>query len=87
MDQTILLLTIVVILQSTVIISFLLALIFFLLTLRKTVLRAQQVINNVEDTALRSLSPLLSFRALFSDTQGFVSAIQTLVKSLRGKKK
>lgn len=62
-------------------------LIIVLVTVQKTLKRAQQAIDTVEDTALRSLSPFLTLKAMFSDTRGFVSAFQAIIKTLRGKKK
>ncbi|MEP7166822.1 MAG: hypothetical protein ABI758_02475 [Candidatus Woesebacteria bacterium] len=62
-------------------------LILVLVTLKKTLDRLQRAINTVEDTALRSLTPFLSLRAMFSNTRGFMDAITTTVKVLKGKKK
>lgn len=62
-------------------------LIIVLVTVQKTLKRAQQAIDTVEDTALRSLSPFLTLRAMFTDANGFFRAFQSVIKTVRGKKK
>lgn len=85
-DPLTLILSIAVILLIVVIVAFLAILIIVLLSVKKTLAQLQNAISNVEDTALRSLAPLLSFKAMFSDTRQFVSAASKVVKVLQGKK-
>lgn len=86
-DPIVTLLIVLVVLLTVLTGVFLGMLIIVLITLKKTLDRAQRAIDTVEDTALRSLSPFLSLRAMFSDASGFVSAFGSVVKSLRGRKK
>lgn len=88
MTDPILSLLIVLVVFLTVLTGvFLGMLIIVLVLLRKTLLRAQQAIDTVEDRAIQSLSPFLTFKSLFSNTDGFVSAFRSIMKAVRGKKK
>ena len=82
-----LVLSIAVIILIVVIVTFLVLLISFLFTLRRTLLRLRQAIDTVEDQALRSLSPFLSLKALFSNTDGFMNAFRSVIRAIKGKKK
>lgn len=83
-DQIIILLTTSIVILTVLSSLLLLAMILFFMALRRTLLRLREAIDNVEDTALRSLAPLLSFRALFTDTDGFLTAIRALMRRFRG---
>jgi CBS domain containing-hemolysin-like protein len=85
-DPLTIVLTIAVILLISVIVVTLVMVIVVLFTIKKTLAQLQNAISNVEDTAMRSLAPLLSFRAMFSDTRHFVEATTKVLKVLQGKK-
>ncbi len=85
-DQIILLLTILITFLTVLVAVFLMVLTVVLVTLKKTLIQLQAAIDNVEDTALRSLAPFLSLQTMISDFGGFFKAVQSVTKSLSGKK-
>jgi NhaP-type Na+/H+ or K+/H+ antiporter len=86
MDPIITLLVVLVAMLTILVGVFLGMLIVVLLTLKKTLERLQRAIDTVEDTALRSLAPFLSLRAMFSNTHGFMNAISSVVTGLKKKR-
>lgn len=86
MDPILTLLVVLVTMLTILVGLFLGALIVVLLTLKKTLVRLQLAIDTVEDTALRSLAPFLSLRAMFSNTQGFMSAVNSVLQGLKKKR-
>ena len=86
MDPVVTLLVALVVILTILIGVFLGMLIIVLFTVKKTLERLQLAIDTVEDTALRSLAPFLSLRAMFSNTQGFMSAISSVVKAVKKKR-
>lgn len=85
-DPLTIVLAVAVILLISVIVVSLVMVIIVLFTVKKTLTQLQSAISNVEDTAMRSLTPLLSFRAMFADTRHFVEATTKVLKVLQGKK-
>lgn len=85
-DPLLIVLSTVLILLVVIIGAFLVALTMFLLTLKQTLVKLQRAIDNVEDTAIRSLAPLLSVKAMFSDTQNFFGALRKVTRVIRGRK-
>lgn len=85
-DPLTLVVSIAVVLLIAVIVIFLVMFVAVLFAVKKTLTQLQNAISNVEDTALRSLAPLLSFKAMFGDTRQFISAATKVVKVLQGKK-
>ena len=71
-DPLVVLLALTVVILVIVIVAFLMVLITVLVMINKTLKKVQSAVDTVEDTALRSLVPLLSIKAMFSDVEGFV---------------
>lgn len=86
-DPIVILLVVIVVLLSMIIVSFLVVLTIVLLALKKTLVQLQIAIDNVEDTALRSLSPLLNLRYIVTDLGGFMSAIGSVTSLFANKKR
>ncbi len=86
-DPIVILLVVIVVLLSVIIVSFLVVLTIVLLALKKTLIQLQVAIDNVEDTALRSLSPLLNLRSIVTDLGGFMSAIGSVTSLFANKKR
>lgn len=82
---TVMVITLVVL--ALTIIAFLAVLIYVLLMARRTLKQVQLAVAHVENTAIRSLIPLLSFRRMFSDMSGFVDSIKAWAKVVPKKKK
>ncbi|MBP9700382.1 hypothetical protein KBD71_03830 [Candidatus Woesebacteria bacterium] len=86
-DPIVILLVVIVVLLSMIIVSFLVVLTIVLLALKKTLVQLQVAIDNVEDTALRSLSPLLNLRSIVTDLGGFMSAVGSVSSLFTNKKR
>lgn len=86
-DPLTIVLSVAVVLLISVIVVSLVMVIVVLFTIKKTLVQLQNAISNVEDTAMRSLAPLISFRAMFSDTSHFLSAVGKVVKAIQNKKR
>lgn len=72
----------------TVIVAFfLIILITTLIMLRKTLQKLQKAIDSVEDTAIRSLAPLLSLRSIVSDLGSFIDTVMKVKDRVLGKRK
>lgn len=84
-DPITVLLTTTVIILSLVIITFFVVLIWVLLMVKRTLKKIDAAVMHVEHTAIRSLMPLLSFKAMFSDVSGFVESVKAWISV--GKKK
>ncbi len=84
MEQLATLLTINLILLSAITLAFLLVLILVLLMLRKTLMRVQVAVNEVEGAAQETRA---SIKHIFSDLEGFINAFMSMFKLLRRKKK
>jgi len=76
-----------IIILLVLMIVFFILLVGVLLMARRTILKIQKAVDDVEKTALRSLVPLLSLRGMFSDLEGFVSSVKAWAGILNKKKK
>lgn len=86
-DGIIFLLTASVVLLTLVIVIFLVVLTVTLLAIKKTLQRLREAIDTVEDTAIRSLSPLLSIRSMLTDFGGFLDTVVKVKDALVGNKR
>ncbi len=86
MDPITILLIVLITILSVVVISFLIMIIVVLVTLKRTLTKLQLAIENVEDTALRSLTPFFTIKAMFSDVEGFVGAARSALSAVTGKR-
>lgn len=86
-DPIVILLVVIVVLLSVIIVSFLVILTIVLLALKKTLIQLQVAIDNVEDTAMRSLSPLLSLKSIVTDLGGFMGALSSVSTLFANKKR
>jgi CBS domain containing-hemolysin-like protein len=86
-DPMTLLLAVAVVILISVIVIFLIMLIVVLFLVKKTLLKLQVAIDNVEDTAIRSLAPFLSLRAMFSDTASFWKAVSKIFGAVKKQKR
>lgn len=67
------------VLLSLVIITFLVLLIIVLLMVKRSLKKLDHAIDHVEDTAIRSLAPFLTFKSMFSDVNGMVQSVKSWV--------
>lgn len=67
------------VLLSVVIIAFIVLLIAVLLMVRRSLKKLDMAIDHVEDTAIRSLTPFLSFRSMFSDVGSMVQSVRSWI--------
>lgn len=84
MDRIILLLTLNLFLLSLLTMVFLLVLILVLLMFRRTMIRVQEAVDEVETAAM---IPLTSMKNIFSDLENFVAAFANMFRLLGKKKK
>lgn len=85
-DPIVLLLTVTVVILTIVIVAFLIVLILVLLMMRRSLKKIDIAVANVENTALRTMMPLLGIRSMFADVESFVSSAKAWVNILTGKK-
>lgn len=86
-DPLLILVSVGISILLVVIIVFFILLIVVLLMARRTLVKVQKAVDDVEKTALRSLVPLLSVKNMFSDLEGFVASVRGWTGLLSHKRK